>query len=43
MVAVGQIQVAKQYHNKFSRVLIFAVWDSFSFFMFLDYGKYVLL
>ena len=29
-MAVGWIQVAKQCQDKFSRVLIFAVWDSFA-------------
>ena len=28
-MAVGWIQVAKQCQDKFSQVLIFAVWDSF--------------
>ena len=29
-MAVGRIQVAKQCQDKFSRVSIFAVWDSFA-------------
>ena len=29
-MAVGQIQVTKQYQDNFSRVLIFTIWDSFT-------------